>query len=175
MIPRNSIDRLSRLEAGDRAWILGQLSAREKAALMDKVCADTPAGDPARRASATEEVTAPPPVGYSESERLRAANASAIAGVLRAEPVWVIAAVLSIEHWPWHGEFMQQLPAGLRSDVVQALSSARRPSAAVCESLVRLAVKQLDIEHSAAPPSLLRSLLHRLEVMFVNKRLELRS
>jgi hypothetical protein len=175
MIPRNSIDRLSRLEAGDRAWILGQLSAREKAALMDKVCADTPAEDPARRASATEEVTAPPPVGYSESERLRAANPSAIAGVLRAEPVWVIAAVLSIEHWPWHGEFMQQLPAGLRSDVVQALSSARRPSAAACESLVRLAVKQLDIGHSAAPPSLLRSLLHRLEVMFVNKRLALRS
>jgi len=175
MIPRNSIDRLSRLEAGDRAWILGQLSAREKAALMDKVCADTPAGDPARRASATEEVTAPPPVGYSESERLRAANASAIAGVLRVEPVWVIAAVLSIEHWPWHGEFMQQLPAGLRSDVVQALSSARRPSAAACELLVRLAVKQLDVEHIAAPPSLLRSLLHRLEVMFVNKRLALRS
>ena len=175
MTPRNSIDRLSRLEAGDRAWILGQLSAREKSALMDKVCADTPADAPARKASATEEVTVPPPVGDSETRRLRAANAGAIAGVLRAEPVWVIAAVLSIEHWPWHVEFMQQLPAGLRSDVVQSLSNARRPSAAACESLVRLVVSQLDIEHGAAPPSLLRSLLHRLEVMFVNKRLALRS
>jgi hypothetical protein len=175
MTPRNNIDRLSRLEAGDRAWILGQLSAREKAALMDKVCADTPADDPARRTSATEEVTAPPPVGYSESERLRAANATAIAAVLRAEPVWVIATMLSIEHWPWHVEFMQQLPAGQRSDVVQSLSHARRPSAAACESLVRLVVKQLDMEHGAAPPTLLRSLLHRLEVMFVNKRLAPRS
>jgi flagellar motor switch protein FliG len=175
MTPHNSIDRLSRLEAGDRAWILGQLSAREKAALMDKVCADTPAEDPARRASATEEVTAPPPVGYSTSMQLRAANASAIAGVLRSEPVWVIAAVLSIEHWPWQAEFMQQLPAGLRADVVQLLSQTRRPSAATCESLARLAVTQLDRERSPASASLLRSLLHRLEVVFVSKRLALRS
>jgi len=171
MTPRNSIDRLSRLEAGDRAWILGQLSAREKAALMDKVCADTPAEGHAR---APTTINTPPPVGDSGIERLRAATANAIAGVLRVEPAWVIAAVLSVEHWPWQGELLQQLPAGLRSDVAQLLSN-RRPSAATCESLVRLVVTQLGGEHRPAPPSLLRSLLHRLEVVFVNKRLALRS
>jgi hypothetical protein len=175
MTPRNSIDRLSRLEAGDRVWILGQLSAREKAALMDKVCADTPAEGHARIIPIT---TASPSAGDSAIERLRAATAAGVARALRAEPAWLIAAVLSIEHWPWHGEFLQQLPTGLRSDVAQ-LSSNVRPSAATRESLVRHVVAQLDGERAAVPASLLRSLLrpllHRLEVVFVNHRLALRS
>jgi hypothetical protein len=173
MTPRSSIDRLSRLEAGDRVWILGQLSAREKAALMDKVCADTPAGNPARHTPIT--ITAPPPVGDSAMERLRHATSGAVARALRAEPAWLIAAVLSIDVWPWRSEFLQQLPAGLRSEIAQSLGNAKRPTDAVCDALVRLAIGRIEGERRPPRRSLVRSLLHRLEVVLVNKRLTLRS
>ena len=106
MMSGRALKMFERLHSADRAWILSQLSSREKMRLAQALGA---VGEDA--------------VLYEKqhtAQTLRAlerVDPEKIARELNGEPVWIVAAIFSATTWSWRSRVMKRLPANLRLDV----------------------------------------------------------
>ena len=122
---RQSALLLHGLDGPDRAWLLGQLPEQQRLQLDTHLAELQRLGMPAERGLAeallagARATTAAPERDYGHA--LRMAPASAVLPLLLEEPNWLIAAVLSIEPWPWREAIFVALDASQRERVKQAL------------------------------------------------------
>ena len=171
------VDRLGKLHPSDRAWILHQLSPRERSALMDIASADTalPIKGPATAAPDTTKVAASPAAEVDHVAETRRADVGRVVEVLQWEPAWVVAALMSIESWPWSASALQSMPATLRADVTDLMRRPLNPTAAMRERLIAYFVDALQDVGNRPMPSRWQSLVRRAEAVLVRKRLVLGS
>jgi len=122
---------LHSLAKGDRQWMLAQLASGERAevaSLLDELAdlglpADGTLLTEILKASETTPIQAGQPQaddGALES-RVRRLPLGSIVRALRDEPDELIAMVLKLGIWPWQGEFLAQLSAVRRRDVLDLL------------------------------------------------------
>jgi hypothetical protein len=116
------------LPARDRAWLLGELQGPQRealAALIEELRSMRVPRDPAlvRQLLDMDRKTA----GAQEAlETLRPRDLPVLLAVLRAEPPWLVARLLSAGPWPWRQLAAQELgaaaqdPAGAGPGLAQA-------------------------------------------------------
>jgi Mg/Co/Ni transporter MgtE len=105
------LGKLHKLKPQDRAWIVERLSEQERAQLLSTVAAPE-AGAANLPLSAVDE---PKPADVVRS--LSRLEARRVAAVLKHEPAWLVAVILSAQHSSWSKELLDALPAIQRADV----------------------------------------------------------
>jgi len=163
--------RLSKLDANDRAWLMGQLSAQQRAALMDLAQTETQND----RSSASHVATREAMDELSAALRcIRAARADEVVETLSHEPAWLVQAVLALDEWPWKDEALRSFPSAVRAAVIQGRALA--PSQQVRDALIRHVAANLPRADSFSPkPSALRRIVRRLERALNERRLTFRT
>lgn len=140
---------LHSLAQGDRQWMLAQLASSERAdvaSLLDELAdlglpADGTLLDEILKASETMSIQAGEPQtdeGALES-RVKRLPLGSIVWALRDEPDELIAMVLRLSVWPWQGEFLAQLSAVRRRDVMDLLrgdQAVAAPKKALADALL---------------------------------------
>lgn len=143
--PRQAALLLSAMSEHDRAWVLAQLPATERATLLPLLGELEMLGIPvdgellhAVRTGVDHEARLPEhgQTAASDEEAILRASPAAIAGVLAHEPAELTARLLSIRAWPWQGELMKLLPAsrgaGIRTRLERQTS---RPQGDICKNV----------------------------------------
>jgi hypothetical protein len=168
--------RLAKLQPQDRAWVVSQLSARQRGALMDLAQVEPSARvDRPSVARVHEPVVAQRAVddAAAPADVFKSATASEVVAALGSEPVWLIRAVLTLDEWPWAEQFLEQLSPAIRTSVLQV--SARTVAPVVRDMLIRQCVQRL---RGATPEELAQrkpTLMERVRHMLIARRLALRS
>jgi len=103
------IARLGELDAGDRGWLLGELPPALRRELAQMLSDDAPA-------------TPAPAAATSGWESL---DPERIAGLLRAEPVWLVSAVLRAAEAQWRERVLAATPARRRHEIEMADRTGR--------------------------------------------------
>lgn len=149
--PRQAALLLSAMSEHDRAWLLAQLPATDRATLLPLLgeleVLGIPVDEELLRAVRTgaDPRTRLPGHGQadtSDEDAILCASPVALAGVLLHEPVELTAQLLRIRAWPWQGEILKLLPAAKaagirtrlerhppspRSDAGEGVVSSREP------------------------------------------------
>lgn len=122
---RQSALLLHGLNASDRQWILSQLEAEQTGQLRSHLDELNQMGMLENRSLAEGLLSRikGKPVSTSDmlGNALRRAQPSVVLHMLNMEPSWLIAAVLSIEAWPWREAIYVGLDASKRDRVRHAL------------------------------------------------------
>ncbi|PRC93911.1 hypothetical protein [Solimicrobium silvestre] len=112
----------------DRQWILAQLAEEQHVQLSTHLEELTQMGMLANRSlvegllsRAAGKSDAPATSTEQPGYALRSAHADVVLHLLNKEPTWLIAAVLSIEAWPWREAIYIGLDASKRDRVKHAL------------------------------------------------------
>ncbi len=118
-----ALEILARVGEPDRHWILQQLSSEARARLAEPPASAPPgaaagSGVPGTAGAAPTQVAVPSTAG--DIARLAGADAARMVELLRAEPGWLVSAVLSTHEWPWLKEFLRALPPHTRMDLSRA-------------------------------------------------------
>ena len=146
---RQSALLLHSLGESDRKWILAQLAGDQRRHLSVQLTELSELGIPADRTLAEgllarmrrEGAISREDIAMHDGDVLRAAPAEVVLHLLNKEPTWLIAAVLSIEAWPWRETIFVGLDASKRDRVKQALGE--RPPAKLADALLRQLDKRL--------------------------------
>jgi hypothetical protein len=168
---RESALLLHSVDPASRSWVLMQLPDRERALLSDYVGELKSLGIPADPMLAdgvlADAARVAMPLPRLPRDALRLAEGDALLQILLREPDWLIAAVMSIEAWPWREAVFAGLDASKRERVRQAL----RPQlpAALASSLCAGLAARLSVTNPA-PPMRLRTLGWRAVVRDVWNR-----
>jgi hypothetical protein len=167
---RHSALLLHGLNAPDRQWILAQLGAEQRAGLESQLAELKDIGipaDPTLIEAALQARQNRPPIAQDSGPgaALRQAPGAAVLRLLGPEPAWLIAAVLSLEPWPWREAIFVGLDASKRERVRQAIGQRAAPKLAqalIAELERRLPAVLSDKTSAATPAAAERSLLQRL-------------
>jgi hypothetical protein len=147
---------LNGLSEADRTWILGRLSSKEKARLLDKAPIVSPRPEaPARSDS---------------SAALDAFDVAAVAEVLRHEPRWVSAALLFARDDAWSRALLKALPASLCADVEKLLRGGGTYTRALVDAVEEQALAHLTSGETVRSPSRFESLIQRFASARAMKR-----
>jgi hypothetical protein len=95
--------RLARLDARDRAWLLGELPPGLRRELAEVLADEEPA--------AATPVAPAPAAGWESLEPQRAAE------VLGSEPAWLVSAATRGTDTQWRDRLLQSMPAAKRREV----------------------------------------------------------
>jgi hypothetical protein len=106
--------RLARLDARDRAWLLGELPPGLRRELVDELADEVPMAPPAAPVA---------PAGWESLEPKRAAE------VLASEPAWLASAVTRGTDVQWRDRLLQSMPAAKRREI-EIADRAGRPLSA---------------------------------------------
>lgn len=151
------------LSEPDRAWLLAQLPAPQRA-LLERLLEELQAlGIPADGELVAEAVarSAPAAAGRAGSPadgpeqriaELERASPARLVKLLSGEPPGVVARLLQLREWPWRAELLRQLGSE-RADRVRALQAAMGPGAspaALAGRLVERVVERLREGEGAA-------------------------
>jgi len=107
----------------DRNWILAQLAAEEREPLTQHLIELKGLGMPVDGSLAARFLTQPltqkdvREVKSAECKTFPDASVEAIHLLFEGEPMWLIAAVLSIRTWPWHDAFINKLDTSRREQI----------------------------------------------------------
>lgn len=130
--PRQAALLLGAMSAPDRAWVLAQLPAADRAILdpllgeldalgipVDADLLDAVLDKPAR--GAPTEPGSPAPRDAVDTAVVLNAAPAVLLKLLAHEPVGLIARLLGMRAWPWQQEFMKLLPASKAVEVRDCL------------------------------------------------------
>jgi len=122
---RQSALLLHGLNEADRQWILAQLDAEQNGQLRDHIDELNQMGMVENRTLVEGLLSRIKGKSANSAERagsaLRHAHPDVVLHMLSKEPTWLIAAVLSIEAWPWRESIYVGLDASKRDRVKHAL------------------------------------------------------
>jgi hypothetical protein len=119
--------RLARLDARDRAWLLGELPPGLRRELVEVLADEEPAAAaPAARVA---------PAGWESIEPQRAAE------VLATEPAWLVSAATRGADTQWRDHLFQSMPAARRREI-EIADRAGRPLAARAGNVVLEACRE---------------------------------
>jgi len=127
--PEEVLERLGRLSAADRAWLLQALSDRAKERLR-RLTAE------ARGSSANSEEHPATPWTDVDLE--------ALAPSLAAEPAWTLALLFSIRPGPWQVQVLAKLAADKTLEVMRLRASLPRLSRTMEDALARVLAEQIS-------------------------------
>jgi hypothetical protein len=159
---------LSTLSAADRSWIIDRLSPRAKSQLLERV--------PSIKAEPKVEPAAQAPVSLNDPERdsiyecLERADATSIAYLLKAEPVWVAAALLSAREWRWHRSVLDLMP-GVRAEIERALQSGTAFTQPLRDAVARIVATKVGSIIPAPEVSRFEQLIAKVRSSRLNRRL----
>lgn len=128
------LERLSRLSATDRAWLLQALSDGAKARLR-------------RLTAAMQDSSGQHPAAGAYVDLAR------LVPRLVAEPAWTLALLLSVRPGPWTAQLLARLTPDKRLEVVQLRASLPRVSPVLEEALVRTLAERFATAADAPDPS----------------------
>lgn len=153
---------LHAMPATDRQWLLAQLTAAERTPLLALLEELEALGMPADCAMLAKTIaTNAPPLKtdarIGSPEQMRAAigrvTPQRIMQMISAEPPALIAALLAIADWPWHGAVLAQLDPLRRGQVKDVLQRNAKCAPGLAEHLVALLTLRLrDGPRQDAPP-----------------------
>ena len=159
----------------DRAWIVGKLPSHAKSRLLaagSDLSSATPAST--AHASATSASKQPAvPANRELYDVLVRTDPQSVINVLRNEPAWLIAAVLSAQEWPWHSDLLMALAPSVRSDVTCIQKIGTTFAAPLIDSLVRLVASRASSGVTPQRQSKFETLVSRLAASRSKKRLSL--
>lgn len=166
---------LRELDSADREWLLAQFTAEERARLEVVMAA---VGAPKTLDAATSDAKTGNDVSREvlpAVSKLATAEATTIEQLLRDEPDWIVALVLTHTAWPWLPKYLGRRPAAeldriqelarqlepivkqpARNAIVAACAgrldatSPREPTMTPFDRLVAVARRQLESERPAA-------------------------
>jgi hypothetical protein len=171
------VDTLVELEAGDRGWIMEQLSAAQRQRLAAQLndeprrsaAADRPPAQPTRSepatmsapasaappASATPSTSAVPasqPREEPEVVQLSRVSAQQLADIVRREPAWVVQAVLAPLPRERRQDVLAHLSPGIRAELAR-VAATESITPAVRRFLLKAAARRLNGSDSAVRDS----------------------
>ena len=154
--------RLARLDAEDRAWLLGELSPAMRRELAGMLATEEAPAVPAPAASAPAPVAAPG--GWESIDPERAA------AVLESEPAWLTSAATRGAETQWRTRLLQTLTARRRHDVELADRGGRvlgtRAARLVLEGCRERAAHASTTNGAAAPRARFATLLAEMRRRF---------
>lgn len=163
--------RLGELNEADRSWILSKLPAHSRKKLLAAVT-----NEPAEPNAPSLRETKAAPARLTSSDDaeefsiVRRADPSTLADVLRNEPAYIVAALISAHRWPWRDALIQAMPHFQRAEIVN-LSEKIQLTSEMCASIVKLAAKRLSrVEPSPQPRSRFEMLVERIAAARSRKR-----
>lgn len=163
--PRQAALLLRAMSEHDRAWVLSQLPAADRATLLPLLGELETLGIPIDEELLRAVRIGADPLAHlpehgqaaaSDEDAILRASPAALASVLLHEPVELTAQLLRIRAWPWQGEVLKLLPAAKaagirtrlerhpsspRSDASESVVSSRKPWQT---SLMQLLQARLD-------------------------------
>lgn len=159
------LEKLQRLSAGDRAWIVERLSEQERTQLLATLAGPTnPPEETFRPVEPRRTDDTSDPV-----KTLARVEPRLVAAICRHEPAWLNAVLAAAQQESWRRVFLEALPATLRSEVERTQSS--QFGAALTESVTRLI---LDRCHGDVPSeSPFEKLVERLSSARSKRRMTL--
>jgi hypothetical protein len=131
------IARLGELDAGDRGWLLGELPPALRRELAQMLSDDAPA--------------APAPAAAAATSGWESLDPERIAGLLRAEPVWLVSAVLRAAEPQWRERVLAATPARRRHEIEMADRTGRPLGSRAQRQLLDACRARLQDAPPAAP------------------------
>jgi hypothetical protein len=178
MKTRDSIlQKLGRLGAADRQWIVDRLSPITRAALLGAnqipPAANRPLGDSSIGASSAN-------VGAQTStqhERLARASARSIVALMANEPAWVLHALLQASNWPWRDQVLELSSVTVRNDVARLDTGGVRYAKTLIDTLIQETApliddKAIEVIDAQSP---FETLVAKLGTRFAGRRLRARA
>lgn len=168
------LGKLHQLKPRDRAWIVERLSEQERTQLLAKVAA--PEAQPDVVSTQLRAVDGRPsqaePKATDVVRSLSRVEPRQLAAVLKSEPAWLIAAILSVQQPAWGAMLLDALPAAPRTDVERIQLLHMHFGAALTESATRLILTRC---HNGQVPveSAFDRIVQRLTTARSRKRLTL--
>jgi hypothetical protein len=153
--------RLARLDARDRAWLLGELPPALRRELVDVLADDEPAVAPAPTAPVAPVTAA----GWESLEPPRAAE------VLAAEPAWLASAATRGADIQWRERLLQSMPAAKRREIEIADRAGRPLGARAVQTVLaacreRLAAGVVTTREGQAPKHGFAALVDQMRSRF---------
>ncbi|HEX7640593.1 MAG TPA: hypothetical protein VF472_00125 [Burkholderiaceae bacterium] len=145
----------------DRRWILAQLTDDQRRDLSTQLAELKELGMPPDRSLAEELLAGGVRATVPHAPRmaaaadgtgaaLRLAPAQAVLQLLKEQPAWLIAAVLSVEAWPWREAIYAALNASTRERVKQA-TGTKLPHKLAVALVADLESRLVSVEVEAEP------------------------
>jgi hypothetical protein len=162
---------LGTLSDSDRTWIIGKLPAHAKSRLLAAGADRNSTVSAAPKTPSLKEVVEP--TNRASFDALARAQFAQIVQVLRGEPAWLIAVLLSAHEWTWQAELLTALSPAVRSDVAHVQRSAGAFSAHLVDTLMRLIAERVSGGTLSHRPSRFESLVERVRASRSKRRLSL--
>lgn len=163
---------LSALSATDRSWIIDKLSPQARSKLLQR--APSMKAEPAVERPPIAAANRPDPAVDHMYECLQRVEAAAIASLLKGEPVWVAAALLSAQQWPWYRAVLDLMP-GSRAEIERVLDSGAGFTRSLQDAVVRIVSAKVAALAPTPEASRFEQLVAKVRSSRLNRRLAFSS
>jgi hypothetical protein len=133
------LTRLARLDARDRAWLLGELPPALRRELIDELAGDEPADNPV-----PEKMDIKPAMGWESLDPQR------VAELFDSEPVWLVSAATRATESRWRERLLQAMNSRRRHEI-ELSDRAGRPLNARAAEIVLSACREKLASVAARP------------------------
>jgi hypothetical protein len=164
--PREVLRTLHRLTAEDRNWIVARLPA----ALKVRLLGSEKAAERASPAAEAVPVRSAPTPDRDAQDPLASADPKTLAGLLKDEPAWIVAALVCARRTSWGPQLLDSLPAVQRADVAR-LQTGCVFAPALIEELQRRLAARLTGGPAARSASKFEALVERIGASRSRKRI----
>jgi flagellar motor switch protein FliG len=161
-----------KLKPQDRAWIVERLSQQERAQLLSTVRPPEPGAASMQVTASEERASQVDSKSIDVVRSLSRVEARRVAAVLKHEPTWLVAVIVSAQQQGWSKELLDALPAAQRTDVERMQLKPMHFGPALVECATRLILTRC---HNGNVPvdSAFDRLVERLSSARSRKRLTL--